>query len=53
MEKRKRNWKAKYMLQSDWLNFRNHEWKLLNWKVDVTLGLLLIILAVALVKLFD
>ena len=49
----KRNWKAKYMTLAMWDSFRANDWKHLNWKVDTTIALLLIVLAVALAKLFD
>ena len=44
--------RRKYMMLEEWQNFKTNDWKHLNWKVDVTIGLLLVVLAAALAKLF-
>lgn len=53
MEKKKRNWRSRYLTLTEWDAWLKNDWKHLSWKVDITLTLLLIILAVALAKLFD
>lgn len=44
---------SRYLTLTEWLSFKNNDWKHLNWKVDVAIGLLLVILAAALTKLFS
>ncbi len=48
----KRNWRAKYLSLTEWDDFKRNDWKYLNWKLDITIGLLVVILGAALTKLF-